>query len=381
MTPSVVFLHGRPSHPFHQALARSVGADFLPFDFLLRHQDVPASRARRYLSWLGTSALFPAAERYDLFLTEGLQFQPLLMKAMGRLRPGQKAVALLANETLYFLREGRYNPLTRRALLAGLRAYDAFICHGQMLADLTREALGEERPIYVIRSGLSAQRRRALPPEVERPGLMGGRLLYIARGTTPWRAWYKGVDLAIAAVAQESGAPRAGAPLSLSILGGWPGVSCFGLREPPPWLDLMGEQEDLLPALRGAALYLALGRGDAGPLSVLEAMHAGVPALVSEWTGLRDAAAEVDPELVVPLDAGAVAARIRRYLDLPLARRIELGVRAHQVAARYTEEQSIADFRAAMAQIAQNTQTGSGPGRGAWTATPEPVAATPPAAA
>lgn len=370
MTPRTVFLHGRPSHPFHQALARSIGADFLPFDFLLRHQDVPASRARRYLSWLGTSALFPAAERYDLFLTEGLQFQPLLMKAMGRLRPGQKAVALLANETLYFLREGRYNPLTRRALLAGLRAYDAFICHGQMLADLTREALGEERPIHVIRSGLSAARRSALPPAAERPGLTSGRLLYIARGTTPWRAWYKGVDLAIAAVAQANESPQTQTrpPLELSILGGWPGVSCFGLRERPPWLDLMGEQEDLLPALRGAALYLALGRGDAGPLSVLEAMHAGVPALVSEWTGLRDAAAEVDPELVAPLDAGAVAARIRRYLDLPLARRIELGVRAHQVAARYTEGLSIADFRAAVGQIwsgQRGEQTGAEDAAGA----------------
>ncbi|MCS6913357.1 MAG: glycosyltransferase family 4 protein [Myxococcales bacterium] len=347
--PRTVFLHGRPSHPFHQALARSLGADFLVKDFLLRWHDHDAPRLRRYLSWLLCSFCFPQREAYDLILTEGPQFVPLLMRRLGLLRPHQRTAAIIAGETPYFLKANRYPPASAAALRAALASYDLLVCVGAMHAELVREVLGERTPpLLTISSGLSPSRRQALSTVEPDPG---SRLaLHIGNMIAPWRAFYKGLDLAVASVAR---ARRWVPGLHLEIVGT---LSAEVIQQAQPagvaassWLSFVGPVADLRPSLRRAGLYIHLGRGEAGPMTVLEAMSAGVPALVSEWTGLREAVAAVDPHLVVPLDEDMAAERIAWFMALSPTQRQELSRRSRQVAARYTEERAVSSFRDGLA--------------------------------
>lgn len=370
--PRTAFLHGRPEpHPFHAALLRAVGADFAPIDPVLRWHGIAASRPRRYLSWLLSALWARQRGRYELIVSEGLHFPPVLMRRLGRLRPGQRVATLLANETLYFLRDGRYGTGTAAALRWALRGYDALLCIGSMQAQLAREALASppssspppssaspsssppppppSSPLLLtLPSAVEPARAAALSQGA--PDLDGRRLVFIGSGTVPWRAYYKGMDLLLAAFAQARQAPGAG-DLTLDIVGQWTPASLIGLALPLPGVRLVGPQPDIGPALRAAALYVHLGRGEAFGISVLEAMLAGVPALVSEWTGAREAVERVDPRLVVPLDAAAAAARIGWYLQLPRSERASLSLRSRAVAAGYTYEQARLSMRDAARQV------------------------------
>ncbi len=347
MSAAVVFVHGRPApHPFHAALARSVGADFLPVDFLLRWHDRAASRPRRYLSWLLCALLLPRRRQYDVFLTEGVHFLPLILRRLRLLRPRQRTMALLSNETLYFLQAGRYPEATRRALLLALRAYDALICIGRMETDLARTLLTGTSPgprLVTARSGVASDRLESLTRIT--PSLDGRQLLFVGHGPSGWRGWYKGLDLLLHATTLAT--PGAGG-LRLAVVGDWDATYVDNLLatlpQPPATVEFLGRQSDLSDVLAAAALYVHLGRGEAFGISVLEAMVAGVPALVSEWTGAREVVEHVDRRLVVPLDAQAAAERIRWYLALPRGQKEVLSARSREVAAGYTEARAIAEF-------------------------------------
>jgi len=94
-----------------------------------------------------------------------------------------------------------------------------------------------------------------------------------------------------------------------------------------------------------------LARGEAFGISILEAMLAGVPSIVSEWTGAREVVEQVDRQLVVPTDPAAAADRIRWYLGLPTPEKQRLSERSREVAATYTEERATQVFRDAISQI------------------------------
>lgn len=353
--PRVVFLHGRPGpHPFHAAMARSVGAEFLPVDFVLRWHDQFASRPRRYLSWLLCALLFPRRGQYDIFLAEGPHFLPGIMRRLGLLRRDQRTVCLLDNEALYFMKSGYYPTATHWANLQALRAYDGLMCVGRMQTALARDIVSgfPSRPaVLTIPSAIPSERWASLA-EVT-PSLDEKQLLFVGNGPSGWRGWYKGLDLLLEAV-------RLAAPtvpgVRLQLVGSWDHTYVESLLGRPlsstPEVTLLGQVSDVSLAASRSALYVHLGRGEAFGISVLEAMRAGVPALVSEWTGAREAAEQVDPRLVVPLDAQTAAERICWYLDLPLEEKRRLSARARGIAAEYTEERALQEFATTLRRFA-----------------------------
>lgn len=345
MNARSVFVYGRPGpHPFHRALAETIAPDFVPVDFMIRWYDVPASQIRRYLSWIVCALLFPNRRKYDVFLSDGIQFLPPLMRRLGLLRREQKVAALVDNETLFFLRAGRYPKATARALIWAMNQYDVLICIGRMQSEL---AAGFARPLRpVILTAKSGVARDRLPALLQnQPALSANTVLFIGNGPSDWRGWYKGLDVLLRAIELVGGDI---AELRLCIVGEWDreylgllGAQFPGARS---MTDFVGRAADLSPHLASASLYVHLGRGEAFGISVLEAMCGGLPALVSEWTGAREAVEQVDPRLVVPCAAESAAERILWYFSLPLARKRELSARSRDVAGQYTEERALRSF-------------------------------------
>lgn len=350
MTVRTAFIYGRPGpHPLNRTLAQAVATSFVPIDFLLRWHDVPSSRVRRYLSWLLCALFFPGRRRYHVFFTDGIQFLPLLMRRLGLLNARQRVVGLVANETFFFLRAHRYPKASERAQIWAINRYDALICLGRMQTELARTFVKDGRPLILTnRAAIARQRVSALSQN--RPALDGRGVLFVGDGPSQWRGWYKGLDLlveSVALVASEGHSPR------LRVLGTWDRdyVESLFARFPESRRRsefseerLVGADNVLSSHLADTALYVHLGRGEAFGITVLEAMCAGIPALVSEWTGAREAVEQVDPRLIVPLDPARAAERIGWYFGLSSGERRALSVRSREVASQYTEDRARAVF-------------------------------------
>ena len=158
-----------------------------------------------------------------------------------------------------------------------------------------------------------------------KPSLDGKKLLFVGACHGPWGSWYKGVDLLIDTFRL---AAQHLPDLTLDIVGRWDQGSQDRLRgrldANESRVRFLGWTPDLKTVLSESTLCVHLGRGDAFPVSVLESMLAGLPALVSEETGSREPVARVHDRLVVPLDPTIAAERVRWYLGLSPAEKKRL---------------------------------------------------------
>jgi glycosyltransferase involved in cell wall biosynthesis len=352
---AVLFIHGRPGpHPFHGALANSVGANFVFCDPFLRWHDRSSSLLRRALSSLITALFLPRKGKYALLLSESPHVQHVLMRKLGILRRRQRIAALLDCQTLYFLHSRFYSPRTVRYFGWLLLQYDALICVGQMQADMARGIISGDPSAPEIVMIPSAVAESRVPQLLQaKPDLTSETIVFVGRGGGGWRSWYKGLDLLLEAFAI---ARKTRSNLKIKLVGHWDAKIlediCRQLKlESDDATEYVGETQDIAAQFSQAALYLHLGRGDAFAISVLEAMLAGVPAIVSNWTGAKEAVERVDPRFVVDLDAKQAAERILWYFDLPLEQKERLSAATRAVAMEYTEARAIDQFRQAVSLI------------------------------
>ena len=349
----VAFVHGRPGpHPFHAALAKSVAADFVYVDFKLRHHDRATSAGYRLVSALTCALLFPQRSDYQFFIAEGAHVPPLLMKRLGLLRKSQKVLALLADETLYFLKEHRFPKSTEQRIIRRLSLFDGLICVGEFQCELANELLENCPKVPQIVEARSAvlESRAKLVGEVE-PQVDGQRIIFIGHGPNAVRGWYKGLDLMLYCfehVREEF--PNA----SLVVVGEWDEGYLAELRREVSFdgVQLTGYSDNISNVLQTASLCVHLARGEAFGISILEAMLAGVPTIVSNVTGAREAVRKVDDALVAPLSAELAAERVCWYFRQSLETKQLLSNASRQVAREYSEEAAIVTFSQALGAFA-----------------------------
>lgn len=351
----VAYVHGRPApHPNRLRLLPAIGAELIPVDFKLPWAHLAAPpRWRKYLSLVVCAATFPERRRWDLLVGDGPQHLPVLMKALRLLGPNQKAVPYLAGEFPYFLATGYYGPRRTALLRWWFARWDAYLCLGPMVEDLVRGVIPPHRQgdVFTIQNFVREDRLRELQDVT--PDLRSLRLLFIGHGPSGFRVFYKGLDLMVEAFAR---ARKSLPALHWSIAGEWDSHVRQAMEArcgiPAGSLSWLGSTPRLREILASHALYFHCARGDAWPNSVMEAMVAGVPPLVSEWTGVRDLVAQVDGRLVVPLDPDAIAERIAWYFSLPPSERTSLGERARElIRGQYTESRATEVFRATVRRL------------------------------
>jgi glycosyltransferase involved in cell wall biosynthesis len=257
------------------------------------------------------------------------------------------------NESLYFIHSGFYSERTSNWLQKLLGQYDALICVGEFQMELARKLfqnLPNGPKLFQIHSSISNERIESLSKVI--PDLTVNNIVFIGNGPSGWRGWYKGIDILLDAF---SIAAKSIPSLTLTIVGEWDIDYVDSLlRERPDIADktrFAGAAADLSDHLGAASLYVHPARGEAFGISVIEAMCAGVPAIVSELTGAKEAVKRVGEQFVVPVDAAVVAKQILNYFDMSPEERILLSRLSRDVANEYLEVRAIAEFQSAMQEI------------------------------
>lgn len=350
--PKSIFVHGRPGpHPAHANYAEQINADFTAEDIYLRWHDKPeASKLRRYLSWVINALLFRGKKKYDVFFAEGVRVPLAIMKSLFVFNKKQKTIILIADEQLYFIKTKHYSNFGEKISKYFLNKSDGFIVVGRMQVDILKDLMRKEiinynDNIVQIINGVSAERFQKL--KTITPNLEASTILFIANGPGGFRIHYKGLDLLLIAFCLAQDRNNA---LSLVIVGDWSQETQVALLKDVPIqqrekIEFKGKLKNLEDVLKTTSLYVHPARGEAWGISVNEAMTAGVPCIVSEWTGSQEMVSQVENELIFKLDKQEIASKILWYFNLPSEKKEVLSKKSKEISLLYTEEKANALFK------------------------------------
>ncbi len=353
MKTKIVYLEGRPrAHILHRRLAESITDEVEFIDARMRWQDRERSPLGLFISWVVNALYLGRRFRgFDCFLIDNLHFTPVIMNCIYFFRR-KPIIVHLGSHTMYFLYTHRFSGFNEWLHLFMLRQYDAVVCEGEMTLKMVRELLGKRAPAcYVTFLGPPKER---LPTLLSlRPNLISTAILIIANGPGKFRMHYKGLDLMIAAFQV---ARREDTRLSLTILGEWDD-ECKRIvltdidADTRSAITFAGKTSSIDHYLVNAGLCLHCSRGDAFPTSTIEALVAGVPTLVSEWTGTREIVGKVEPSMILPTDPDAIGAAIVKYFQADNDWRNALGRKLREAAMAYTEERAIEHYQEVFGKI------------------------------
>lgn len=339
----------------HWQYGKSVTRNTVFVDPWLRWHDRSLRAPLRYLAWFINAFAFVRYKK-TLVLTEGLHITVVIAKwlTFGRL----KLICLVDDESPYFIHAKFYKGPSLKVNILAYRNYDGFICIGEMETSLIHSIVdGENKMVYTSFNGVSSARLEAF--RNIKPDLLGKELVCIANGPGSWRAWYKGIDLILRVIEILSNEDQS---IKIKIIGDWDDAFIAEMKRKHGSLIgknvlFLGHQTNFAAILATCSLYVHFARGEAWGISVLEAMSAGLPALVSEWTGSKECVSQVSDQLIVDLDEIRIIKKIRWYLSLPIEEKIKLSNQSRAIAQKYPEEKAVRNFVELFEKMARSLGT------------------------
>jgi len=313
----ILFLY-TGKHPVHMAFAKEIGADI------------------QKLSW-------KVPKGYDIYLSEGDYAKLSLLRATGSIPSKSKIIILFSDPRLFYLNskqlfnEKKYNiknnskikRLTAKFLLSKV---DGVLCGSPLEQELFKK-LGLRVPSKIIYPFISDKRLNTF--KKIKPKLSSNNILFIGNGPD---YYYKGIDLLIKTFKIiKNDFPKS----KLYVLGEWKVKSEWKIKD----VHFEGKKEDFTKYLEGCSLYLHMGRGEAFGVTIIEAMAAGMPAIVSNITGAKEVVKRADPRFIVDLNEGAAARQVKDYFSMNLASKEKLSKEFRKEAQKINEQAMLKLFK------------------------------------
>ncbi|NLT57687.1 MAG: glycosyltransferase [Clostridiales bacterium] len=200
------------------------------------------------------------------------------------------------------------NKLTDAVIAVSRAGYDNLLEQG-----FEREKI---HLIYNGITGLSPATEGGRGEARERLGLAGGDFVVACVARIEPVKNHEQLLIAVALLHGE------GLPVKLLLAGG--GTQAGALERRASELQLgdtvrfLGELEDVRPVYAAADLFALTSESENLPLTLLEAMSAGLPALLTDVGGMKEAAVEGETAIFVQVsDIGRTASTIRRLMARP----------------------------------------------------------------
>jgi glycosyltransferase involved in cell wall biosynthesis len=322
----------------HKSLAESLGVNAAFVDEKARWQDQGNSAIKNGIAWIRNAIDYRKYKNYDYILVDGLHFSPIIAKKLRILPKRTKIISHMGNQLPYFM---LVKKLPKHSIVAHkwlFRNYDYICCEGNMIKEIILELIPEINKKLLLTFLGPLDTRVAELREIT-PDFNSFNMLTIASGPGYDRVFYKGIDLMIEAfVIAKKRLPQ----LTYTILGEWSNNDKQKLTQKytPEEMEgvfFAGNTEDICTVIKASALSIHVARGDAFPTSTLEAMHAGLPVIVSEYTGTKQILKEVDMLLISELSSEKLSNRILNFFKLPIEQKEEISQKLKSFALPYTE--------------------------------------------
>jgi glycosyltransferase involved in cell wall biosynthesis len=109
-------------------------------------------------------------------------------------------------------------------------------------------------------------------------------------------------------------------------------------------VTLEGYVDDLVPHLNHASIYVQPSIVDCVPVATLESLIAGVPAIVTDNTGVQEIVRKLGRDFVVKASALDLAQAIIRYFSLPLSAKLSLSQTAKILSKEFNRKEMLEKF-------------------------------------
>lgn len=327
-------------HPSHRGFANAIGAE------LIQIGDGDADAIRTLVKEIRQGI---AISDYDFLIAEGSR--PLYATLANSSIRNTRLVYLCADHRLYELWNSEiqidsfYTLFKAGASRFGKPAIkhlcqtqiDGVIAVSQFAAEFVRPIVGQGTPIEIAHPFIQPEKYNTLGG-VE-PTLDGNTAVTVGQASR-----YKGVDMLVEA---------------------WPDVRAenskaelhvVGSGHPKSYEDtegviVHGFVEDLTEVFAKASLYVQSSRMDTFPVSVLEALRAGLPTIVTETTGSRSEIEELDQNMIVKPTPKGLEDATTTYFDKDIETRSRLSGIARNRSEQFNQQTKKAEFKIAFERL------------------------------
>lgn len=339
--------HGNDFHPAHRGFAESIDADIISVA-----EFAPQSKKSMYGKFKSWSSIGPFFEEfkngclidgYDIIISEGSR--PLYSAFIHKLFHDSKVIYLCADHRLreiwqnsvdiesvytffkYLL--GRYGKEPMRTVAQ--KGIDGIIAVSEFVIEYLR-------PIFQNRVASQVVHPYVQPDLFEWLGETAPNLDQKTVVTVGRNRKYKGIDILVDAWPKvRKQHPNA----KLNIVGKGHPES----YENTPGVNVLGFVEDIKDVYASAGLYVQPSRADPFPVTVLEALRAGLPTVVTESTGNYTEVAKLDDQLIAPTTSDGISKAVNWYLERSQKEKSELSSAARIFGEQFGPKQGKERFR------------------------------------
>lgn len=324
---------GRSPHSAHRGFAESIDADLLGLD----RRSLPGARfGHSILEEIFNGIVLP---EYDVYIVEGTR--ALYGAITNQIISDAICIYLAGDQALYKLLDDEYDHesiMNRIISEYGMdilqrlceRYVDGVIAVSEFSAEYTSRII-EDKPMRVVNPFIKPdiyKRLGAVSPDINKNTAV----------TVGAYTRYKGQDI----LAQAWSLVRKKIPdAELHLIGsGYP----TQLNE-IDGVSTLGFVDDLPEALANTSLYVQPSRIDNFPVSVLEAMRAGIPPIVTDTTGNKSVVSKIDEKLITTATQAAIAESIVEYFRLSNTVRCGYEEKAREIGGRFDSRSQKQLFR------------------------------------
>jgi len=112
-----------------------------------------------------------------------------------------------------------------------------------------------------------------------------------------------------------------------------------------PNIHTLGYVSDFIPFIRRTSLFVMPGYGQAFCTAVTETMLAGLPAIVTNYTGAKEIVSQLNKDFVTTTDPHDIASAICKYFDMSSKKKLKLSHKAKQLAKPFNKYNSCKRFK------------------------------------